>query len=163
MTFFDYAVLAGVALSVLLGFWRGVVSEILALAAWVLALLLGKSFAPRLAPELARWVPDHTVQYLLAFVAIVAAVLLLSSIVRLLASGLLRAIGLGLMDRGLGAIFGLARGMLVVLVVVAAAGLTTLPKQAWWRDAMLAPPLETAVIAMKPWLPQAWASKIRYR
>lgn len=163
MTVFDYAVLTGIALSALLGFWRGVVSEVLALAAWVLAIVLGKLFAQRLAQELAQWIPDSGLRYLVAFAAIAVAVLLLASVVRLLVSGLLRAIGLGLVDRFLGAIFGFARGVLVVLVLVAAGGLTTFPKQAWWRDAVLAPSLETAVVAMKPWLPHQWASKIRYR
>jgi membrane protein required for colicin V production len=38
-----------------------------------------------------------------------------------------------------------------------------LPQQAWWRQAWLAPPLETAVLASKPWLPAAVAKRIRYR
>jgi membrane protein required for colicin V production len=163
VTAFDYAVLIGIALSVLLGFWRGVVSEVLSLAAWILAIVFGKLFAPHLAPELARWISNTGLQYLVAFAAIVVVVLLLSSVVRLLLSGMLRAIGLGLIDRLLGAIFGLVRGVVVVLACVAAGGLTSLPKQAWWHDAMLAPPLETAVVALKPWMPQQWASKIRYR
>lgn len=163
MTIFDYAVLAGIALSVLFGFWRGVVSELLALLAWVLAIVLGRLFAPKLAPELARWIHDSALQYAVAFVAIAIAVLFLAAGVRLLASGLLRVIGLGLIDRLLGAMFGLARGVLVALVLVAAGGLTAFPKQAWWRDAVFAAPLETAVVAMKPWLPREWASKIRYR
>lgn len=163
MTVFDYAVLAGVALSVLLGLWRGVVSEVLALAAWVLAIVLGNLLAPGLAPELGRWISDAGLRYLAAFAAIAVAVLLLASVVRLLLRSLLRAIGLGLIDRFLGAIFGLARGVLVALALVAAGGLTALPKQAWWRDAALAPPLETAVVALKPWLPREWAGRIRYR
>ena len=163
MTVFDYAVLAVIVLSVLLGFWRGVVSEVLVLAAWVLAIVLGKLFASRLAPELARWIADPALRYLVAFAAIVIVVLLLASVIRLLVSGLLRAVGLGLIDRFLGAMFGLARGVLGVLILVAAGGLTAFPKQEWWRDAVFAPPLETAVVAMKPWLPHEWSSKIRYR
>lgn len=163
MTAFDYAVLAAVVLSVLLGLWRGMVSEILALAAWVLAVVLGKLFAPDLAPELSRWIPDPALRYLAAFAAIAVVVLLLASVVRLVVSGLLKVAGLGLIDRFLGAIFGLVRGVVVVLAFVAAGGLTTFPKQAWWRDAVLAPPLETAIVALKPWLPHEWAGKIRYR
>lgn len=163
MTAFDYAVLAVLALSVALGFFRGVVSEVLALAAWILALVLGKTFAHRLAPEFAGWVPERALQYLIAFAAIALVVLLAMAAIRWLARGLLHAVGLGLIDRILGAIFGLSRGVLVVLIAVALAGLTALPRERWWRDAMLSPPLETAVVALKPWLPQAWASKIRYR
>ena len=163
MTVFDYAVLTVILLSVLLGFWRGVVSEVLSIAAWVLAVVLGRMFAPRLSPEFAQWIFEPSLQYLAAFAAIAIAVLLLSMVIRLLVSGLLRAVGLGLIDRFLGALFGLVRGMMVVLVLVAAGGVTAFPKQVWWRDAVLAPPLETAVVAVKPWLPHEWASKIRYR
>lgn len=163
MTVFDYAVLAVLVLSALFGLLRGGVSEVLALAAWVLALFLGKIFAPRLAPEFARWVPELSLQYLAAFAAIALAVLLAMAIARWLARALLQAIGLGLIDRMLGAIFGLLRGVLILLVAVALAGLTALPREAWWRDAVFSGPLETAVVAMKPWLPPTWASKIRYR
>ncbi len=163
MTAFDYAVLAGIALSVLLGMWRGVVSEVLALAAWILAIVLGKFFAPVFSSELARWIADPSLRYLTAFAVIAIAVLLLASMVRLLVSGLLKAVGLGLIDRFLGAMFGLVRGMVVILVLVMAGGLTAIPKQSWWRDAMFAPPLETMVVAMKPWLPREWAGRIRYR
>lgn len=163
MTAFDYAAISGVALSVLLGFWRGAVSEIMALAAWILAAIAGKLFAPSVAQLLTGWIPGSGIQYVAAFALIVVVVLLLISMLRLLISGLLRAIGLGLIDRSLGAVFGLVRGTLIVLICVAVAGLTSFPKQAWWREAVLAPPLETAVVALKPWMPQQWASKIRYR
>lgn len=163
MTLFDYAVLTGIALSILLGMWRGVASELLALAAWVLAIVLGKVLSPVLAPELVPWITDPTLRYMAAFASITVAVMLLASVVRFLASGFLRAVGLGLIDRFLGAIFGLVRGVALVVALVAVGGLTTFPKQVWWRDSMLALPLETAVVAMKPWLPREWAGRIRYR
>ena len=71
--------------------------------------------------------------------------------------------GVGLWDRLLGAMFGIARGALVVLVAVLVGGMTDLPKAPWWREAVLAPPLETVVIAMKAWLPADVAKRIRYR
>jgi membrane protein required for colicin V production len=163
VTVFDIAVLTGIALSVFVGFWRGVVSEVLALVAWALALIAGRMFAPQLAPEFGRWLNETGLQYIAAFTAIVVVVLMIVSAVRFLLNNLLKAVGLGFLDRFLGAVFGLARGALVVLVIVAAGGLTSIPKQTWWRDAMLAPPLETAVVVLKPWLPQQWAGKIRYR
>jgi membrane protein required for colicin V production len=72
-------------------------------------------------------------------------------------------VGLGLLDRLLGGAFGVVRGALVVLFVVMLAGLTPLPAAEWWCAAVLAPPLETAVIAAKPWLPQEFAKRIKYR
>lgn len=146
----------------LLGFVRGGVSEVLSLLAWVLAVILGRQFAPVLAPELAGWVPGTGLQYLAAFALIVVVVLVLAAVLRFLISSLLRAVGLGFLDRFIGSIFGFARGVLVVVLCVAAGGLTSFPREIWWREAMLAPPLETAVVALKPWMPSQWASKIRY-
>lgn len=163
MTVFDYAVLAIVAASVLLGAWRGLVSEVLALAAWVGALLTARELAPGMAPVFSDWLKEPALQYAAAFAVIVVAVLVTVALTRLALSKLLRAIGLGPLDRFLGAVFGVARGVLVVLLCVLVGGLTMLPQQAWWRQAWLAPPLETAVLASKPWLPAAVAKRIRYR
>ncbi|GIK25226.1 MAG: colicin V production protein [Rhodocyclales bacterium] len=163
MTVFDYAVLAIVAASVLLGAWRGLVSEVLALAAWVAALLTARELAPGMAPVFSDWLKEPALQYAAAFAVIVVAVLVTVALTRLALSRLLRAIGLGPLDRFLGAVFGVARGVLVVLLCVLVGGLTMLPQQAWWRQAWLAPPLETAVLASKPWLPAAVAKRIRYR
>ena len=58
--------------------------------------------------------------------------------------------------------FGLARGLLIVMVLVLLAGLTALPRQPAWRDAMLSPPLEALAGALKPWLPQIVSSNISY-
>lgn len=163
MTIFDYVVLAILGLSLLLGIWRGLVSEILSLAAWIIAFLAAKYFAPQFAPVFSGWIKDPTLQLMAAFAVIVLVVVLLSALLRLLLQELLKAVGLSLADRFLGACFGLIRGLLIVLVLVVAAGLTSVPRQIWWQQALLAPPLETAVIAAKPWLPAGLAKRIRYR
>lgn len=163
MTVFDYVVLAVVAASVLLGAWRGIVSEALALAAWVAAFFSGRALAPDVAPVFSGWIKEPALQYIAGFAVVVVAVLVLVALLRFAVSRLLRAIGLGPLDRLLGAVFGVARGALVVLAAVLIGGLTALPQQAWWREAWLAPPLETAVLAIKPWLPSAVAKRIKYR
>ncbi len=162
MTVFDYAVLAVVAASVFLGAWRGIVSEALALAAWVAAFFAGRSFAPQIQPALAGWIKEPALQYIAAFAVVVLLVLLLAALLRFAISRLLRAMGLGPLDRVLGGVFGIARGLVVVLAAVLVGGLTALPQQAWWREAWLAPPLETAVLAMKSWLPPAVSKRIKY-
>ncbi|MBK6975365.1 MAG: CvpA family protein [Candidatus Methylophosphatis roskildensis] len=163
MTGFDLCVIAILAASLLLGLWRGLVSEVLALAAWVLALLAGKMFAGEVAPALAGLIKDPTLQMFTAFALIAVGVILLVALLRLLLRELLKAAGLGVTDRVLGACFGLGRGLLVVLLGVLVAGLTSLPRAAWWQESMLAPPLETAVMAAKPWMPAVMAKRIKYR
>jgi membrane protein required for colicin V production len=163
MTVFDYAVLAVLAASLLLGLWRGFVSEVLALAAWVAAFFAARAVAPGVAPIFARFTHEAALQYVGAFALVFIGVLLVFAIGRTLVSKLLHAAGLGWADRLLGTVFGIARGLIIVLLAVLVGGMTALPRQPWWRDAQLAPPLETAVVAAKPWMPTAVAKRIRYR
>ncbi|TRZ97184.1 MAG: CvpA family protein [Rhodocyclaceae bacterium] len=163
MTAFDYAVLTVIMASALLGLWRGVVSEILALAAWVVAFLVARAAASEVAGWLTGQIADPGMRQAAAYALIFVGVLIVFAIARMLISLMLKAVGLGLLDRLLGAAFGVLRGILVVWVAVLVAGMTSLPKADWWREAVLAPPLETAVIAVKPWLPADAAKRIRFR
>jgi membrane protein required for colicin V production len=162
MTWFDYVVFAIVGLSVLLAAFRGVVRELAALAGWAAALILSGMFAQ----QLAQWLPgslSHMLRAVIAYLVIFLGVLLLSGVIGLLLAKLLRAAGLGFTDRAVGAVFGLVRGAVIVFVGVMLAGLTSLPKEPFWRQAALSGPVETAVLAAKPALPKDLAQRIRYR
>lgn len=162
MTIFDYAVIIALVISVLLGVWRGVVSEILALAAWVVAFLVARIEAPVAAHWLAGQIAEPGIRLVVAYLIVFVGVLVAFTFARMLLSRLLSAVGLGALDRLLGGVFGVLRGLLVVLVGVMLAGMTSLPKQPWWQAAALARPLETAVLAAKPWLPADVAKRIRF-
>jgi len=73
-----------------------------------------------------------------------------------------KKIGLGWLDRWLGALFGLARGVIIVGVAVLLAGLTSLPREPFWRNAMFSAPFEAMVLNALPWLPQGIAKHINY-
>jgi membrane protein required for colicin V production len=163
MTSFDYAVLTIFLTSMLLGAWRGVLGEIIAVAAWVLAFFAAGWWGEEFARQLLTGIGDPVLRRVVAWVLIVVFVLLLMSMVRLAVRGLLKAIGLAPSDRALGVLFGAARGGLIVLVLVALGGMLSLSGEKWWRDAYLSAPLETAVIACKPWLPPEVANRIRFR
>lgn len=163
MTPFDYTVLALMAISLLVGVTRGVVSEILALLAWVAAFIAARMWAVPAGNLLLAELSDPLWRQLAGFVAVFVAVLILFALVRGMMNLLLKAAGLRPLDRALGAVFGVARGVMVLLVLVLLAGLTPLPQQQWWRQATLAPPLETMVLAARPWLPPELAKRIQYR
>ena len=74
----------------------------------------------------------------------------------------MKAAGLGGVDRSLGALFGAARGVLIVLVVALLAGLTSAPRQPFWRDSASGPFLVQAAKTLKPLLPQTFAERLRY-
>jgi membrane protein required for colicin V production len=163
MTWFDYAVLGILLASMMLGGWRGVLGELIAVAAWVLAFLAAKWLGAVFARQLLTGIGDPVIRLVVAWVLIVVFVLLLMSLLRLAVSGLIKALGLRPSDRALGVLFGAARGALIVLVLVAIGGMLSLSKENWWRDAYLSAPLEMAVLACKPWLPPEVANRIRFR
>lgn len=162
MTVFDYAVLTIVGLSVLLSVIRGLVREVLALLAWVIAFVAANLLAGELAVLLPPEVPSDELRLLAGFAGVFLAVLLLMSLLAIFASKLVKSAGLGVEDRVLGGVFGLARGALVVMILVLAAGLTSLPRQPVWRDALMSGPLEVFAGQIKAWLPAALSQRITY-
>ncbi len=162
MTAFDYAVLTVLGLSLLWALLRGFVRELMAIVGWVVAVVLSVLFTQTLAKSLPESL-GPVLSNVLAFVAIFIGVWVLSGFAGLLLGKLVQAAGLGWTDRLLGAVLGLARGLIIVLLLVMLAGLTPLPREPVWRNAVLSAPLETAVTAMKPLLPEGLAQRIRYR
>ncbi|HRD35348.1 MAG TPA: CvpA family protein [Rhodocyclaceae bacterium] len=163
MTVFDYIVLGLLVLSALVGTWRGLVSEVIALFAWLVAGFAAWMYSERAAPLLAGVVTDPLWRQVAAGALIFVGVLALAALLRFLLRELLKAAGLGPVDRLFGTVFGVARGLAIVLVLVLFGGLVGAADESWWQEALLSPPLETAVIAAKPWLPEAVAEKIRFR
>lgn len=161
LTAFDYAVLAVIGLSALRGAWRGFVSEVFGLIGWVAAFLIACRYVGALLPYVpANWPGGALTQWVVAFAAIVIGVVLVAGVANALLSRLAQATGLGGVDRSLGLMFGLVRGVLLVLLLVAAAGLTDLPKQDFWRNALLRPFAEQGVRELKPLLPDGLAAYI---
>lgn len=162
MTAFDYGVIVILLASLALGLWRGLIGEVMALLAWVLAGLAAWQLGPEVG-ALITAIADSGLRVLAGYAAVFVGVLIVLALVRLAVRGLLKALGLTAVDRVLGVVFGVARGLLIVLILVAVGGMTSLPKELWWRNASLSPPLETAVLASKPWLPPEAAKRIRFR
>lgn len=162
MTAFDYTVLAIIGLSVIVSIWRGAVREILALLSWIAAFFAAQAYADPLAHYLPDSISNGSLRLLVSFVSIFLLVLVFAALVALAISKLVRAIGLGPVDRGVGAIFGLLRGMLAVLILVLLCGLTSAPRHPVWREAMLTPPLEAIVVSVKPMLPADLSRRINF-
>src|SRR5580658_1879328 len=116
MTEFDYAVVFVVAVSVAIGIWRGLIREAFSLAGWILAFVVANAFGSDMASMLRGTIHTESVRLIAAFVLLFVIVLLAMGIAGMLASKLFRVAGLGLADRFLGAIFGMARGIVVVLI-----------------------------------------------
>lgn len=163
MTVFDYIFLGLLVLSAAVGMWRGLVSEVIALLAWVVALGAAWLYAGEAAELFADLIGEPAWRQVAGFALIFVGVLLLAAVLRFLLRELLRAAGLGPADRFFGTLFGVARGVAIAFVLVLVGGMTGVVREPWWVDSLFAPPLETAVVASKPWLPDAVADRIRFR
>lgn len=162
MTVFDYVVISIICISVALSVMRGFVREVLGLVGWIAAFVAAITLSGPFSQLMVTSVPDERLRAIAAFLGVFFATLLLMAFIAWAFSRMLKSAGLGLEDRVLGGVFGLARGFLVVMVLVLLAGLTSLPKQPAWTNAALSPPLEALAQHMKPWLPNVLARYISY-
>ncbi len=162
MTAFDYVVLAILVASVVISTLRGLVKEVLSLVAWLAAFVIANRYGADLAALLPQAVPAGTLRLVMGFGVLFIGTLLLASLVNLAIAHIITALGLKIVDRGLGGVFGLARGVLIVMTLVIVAGLTDLPRQPVWRDALLSGLAESAVRIFKPWLPDDWARHVNF-
>jgi membrane protein required for colicin V production len=162
VTIFDYVVLFILAASVVISTMRGLVKEILSLVGWVAAFVVANAFGAQLAPMLPSMIPGETVRMIVAFVVLFLGVRVLMGLLALAIAALIDAAGLAFADRGLGGLFGLGRGIVIVLAGVILCGMTSIPQQAFWKNALLSPMAETGARTVKPFLPAAFAQHVQF-
>jgi membrane protein required for colicin V production len=162
MTLFDVVVLVVLVASVIISAVRGLVREILSLIGWIAAFVVANTFAAWMAGLLPAMVIGGVLRLILGFAILFVGTLIVAALLASAIHHVIRAAGLVLADRGLGGVFGLLRGVLIVLTAVILAGLTSLPKQAFWRDSFFAPIAEQTVRSIKPLLPPEWAEHVHY-
>jgi len=162
VTIFDYLVLFILVASVVISTLRGLVKEILSLVGWVAAFVVANAFGAKLAPMLPSVFPGETVRLIVAFIALFLGVRVLMGLLSLALGALIDATGLTLADRGLGGLFGLGRGIVIVLAGVILCGMTSIPQQAFWKDALLSPMAEAGAQTIKPFLPAALAQHVQF-
>jgi len=162
MTWVDLAVLVIIGISVIVSMLRGLVRELLALVSWVVAFFVARYFTPIVAPWFTKTVPDDTLRFLVAYLAVFVMTLLVMTLLSIAVASLVKAAGLGAFDHILGAGFGLVRGIVIVLIATLLVGLTILPRQPAWRNSLSGARLAELGDTAKAWLPYDLAKRIHY-
>src|SRR5258706_16218076 len=134
MTWLDYAVIGVFFASLVVGALRGLVREVLSILGWVIAFLAANLLAGPLGPVMPQAIPSPELRIAAAFVAVFVGSLIVTTLVGLLLSKIVKAAGLGGVDRALGAVFGTARGVLIVLAAGLLCRLSSAPRQAYRGD-----------------------------
>ncbi|TMH40917.1 MAG: CvpA family protein [Betaproteobacteria bacterium] len=161
MTWLDWAVIAVLVLSTAWGVWRGLVHEVFSLAGWILAFIAGNLFAAPLA-DLFPATMRPELRVVVAFVLVFVATLVVAALLAALITKFIKVSVLHSLNRWLGALFGLLRGLLIVVVLAMVAGLTSLPRKPDWTNSATGYSLAQTVAQLKPWLPPAFAQRLRY-
>ncbi|HNJ83929.1 MAG TPA: CvpA family protein [Piscinibacter sp.] len=157
----DMLLLAVLAVSVIVGLIRGFVFEVLSLAGWIAAWFAAQWFAPVAAPYVPLGVPGSALNLGAAFAAVFVAALIVWAIAARLIRLLIQATPLSLPDRGLGAVFGALRGVVLLLAVAAVVGLTPAVRSAAWQQSHGAGVLAALLDGLMPLLPPQVASQLR--
>lgn len=160
MTSFDYVMLAVVGGSMLLALVRGLAVELLSLTSWLIAFWVSKEFAPLAADFLP--LPGDGLRLIGGFVVLFFGTWLVTALLRLALDGVIDAAGLGGVNRMLGMVFGLLRGLLISTALVMLGGLSNLPRTPEWQGALLSGPFEQVALSLRPWLPDMLASRVRF-
>lgn len=140
MVLIDIVILVVVALSFMMGGFRGLVKEALSLATWIAALLIAAFFYEQLAALFIDVIDSITLRQMAAFALLFVGSVFVGTLISNLISRLMSAVGLGGVDRVLGALFGIIRGLIIVGLVIFV--LMAYPLEftsSWFENSLLVP------------------------
>ncbi|MFZ3041042.1 MAG: CvpA family protein [Thiobacillus sp.] len=158
----DLIVLLVLVLTVVRGLMLGMVDTLFSLAAWVLAFMLGKWGALMVAPLLPIGTENLAIRYFAGFAVIFLLVLIGVLLLGHALASLVKAVGLGGADKVLGGVVGLAKGLVILVGLTLAAGLTSLPRTDFWKQAALSVSLQAMAQRALPLLPVNVAKYVRF-
>ena len=149
----DYIIIAVVALSVIISFFRGLLREAISLITWFLAFVIALKFSPDVGHWFQSIIPNPTARNLIAVVLLFVGVLIIGILCNKLAHSLVSASGLGFLDKLLGFVFGLLRGFLFVIIILLIIDASTYQQSNWVAQSELAPYFEKYVQLFKKMMP----------
>jgi membrane protein required for colicin V production len=149
----DWILLAVLGFSMLIGLMRGIVQEVLSLAGWVAAFYLAQYYAP----SMAQWLPmqgsSEILRFAAGFVVVFVGVLIAQAFITGVIKKMLSVVGLGLIDRLLGSLFGALRGIVILLAVTLLVGMTPMRESEAWQQSQGSKWLRALLHVCKPALP----------
>ena len=162
MIWVDYVIVGVIVLSALVSLIRGFIREAVSLLTWVVAFWVSWTFFRDLAEVFAPWFDTPSVRLGISFVILLLLTLIIGAVVNFFLGQLVDRTGLTGTDRLFGVVFGVARGVLLVAIIVLLAGLTPLPEDSWWKESQLIVYLQELAIWMRGFLPPDIAESFRF-
>ncbi len=154
MSWFDLVIIVIIIISALISLVRGFVKESISLASWLVAGFIAFRYFTPLAGLLEPYIESPTIQTGTAFSILFVCTLIIGATVNFMASHMVAKTGLSGTDKSLGMVFGAARGVLIITMLVLLAGLTPMPNETWWQDSATVEYFAEIAIWIKEILPQ---------
>jgi len=162
MIWIDYAIIGLIAISSIIGLFRGFIREAFSLAIWMVAIWVGLTFSREFSSFLEGVISYPSARIAAAFAALFFVTLILGAMISYLLGELVKKTGLTGSDRFAGMIFGIARGLVVVAIIIMLAGLTPLPEDSWWKESVLIPPFQSLAVWLHDHIPSGLAGYVKY-
>lgn len=162
MIWIDWIILLVILLSALISVVRGFFKEAISLTGWIIAIWMGLAFSGDIAALLANLISVPSIRIVMAFSMVLVVVLMLTALAIHLVTLVVKKSGLTGTDRVLGVVFGVARGVIIVGILVLLAGLTALPRDPWWRESTLVPHFERLAVHIRAMLPSDIADEFKF-
>lgn len=135
----DALILGILVISSLISLSRGFIKEALSLVTWIVAGVVAWMFGGSLAHHFEPYLDTPSVRVIAACAILFIVTLLVGALVNFLLAQLVRATGLTGTDRLLGMVFGAARGLLLVVIIVGLLSLAPVQSDSWWQQSTLIP------------------------
>ena len=159
----DYIIIVIIAVSTVISLLRGFVRESLALAGWILAVWISMLFMDQMAILINPYLNlPPSILSLVSFALLFILTLVVSALLTNFVTSLVDKTGLTGTDRSIGMIFGIARGIIIVGILVLLAGFTRVPQDPWWQQSVLIDDFQQLAVFMKDFLPPHIAAKLHY-
>ena len=150
----DYIIAGVIGLSIIISFFRGLLKEAISLITWFLAFIISLKFSPSVSTLFHSMIHSDTARHVIAVLLLFLIVLIIGMLCNKLAHKLVSASGLGLLDRFLGFIFGAARGLLFVIILLLMINVSPYQQSDWAKQSELAPYFQSYVELFKKMMPQ---------
>ena len=159
MVWVDIIIVGIILISTLISLFRGFVKESISLATWILAGVLAVRYMDVMAGLLESSVESVTIRMAASFAILFIVTLIVGAMINFIVSQMVSKTGLGGTDKALGMVFGLGRGVLIIVMLLLLAGLTPMPEEAWWKESLLIEHFSSISIWVRQFLPQDLASQ----
>lgn len=150
----DFAIIFVVVISALISLSRGFIKEAISLVAWIVGFWMALHYYSLFAEALHPYIKSHSLASTISFVVIFLVIVIFGAMFNYFFSLLLVKTGLNGTDRVLGMVFGVARGVLLVAVVILLISTTVYSQNSWWKSSVLIPHFQPVIIWLKGLIPQ---------